>query len=513
MYNFTKNHSTPLLLTILTAFCVIIGISLRFSNLPIHVFWHDEVYTILRAFGTTTDEFKTEIFNGKIHSVKELQQYQKFNPQKKISDTLRALSLHPEHSPLYYLLVRYIARYFDPPIVGARFISAFISLLIFPAIYLLAKELFPQHRSAPLIALCLIALSPIQILYAREARQYALYEVVVIFATFQFVNACRNDRSWKWYGITLILGLYTHLLFGLLILTHALILGIHLHCRSKWQSFLKSVAAAIVCFSPWIWVVLKHMTELKKYTAWMHTPLPLDFIVNRWGEHLYHILFDLPDISILKWFSIPFIFICFSFSLLKSNRQSALILGLTTGVNILFLIIPDLISGGQRSMEVRYFLSALLFLQLSTVFFFSYLMGKSKFMQRIGYVMITGLLIGTITFGYRYINADTWWNKNVSIRNPTAARYINSTSNPLVITKIQANTPGEVLSLSYRVHLKTMFLTLPVDQISTIPKGYDIFLFRPSSELYEQFRYRYNLSPVAETKDTLWMALDFHSKN
>jgi uncharacterized membrane protein len=508
MHNQSEKHSIPVILIILTGFCVILGITLRFSQIGIHVYWHDEVYTILRAFGTTTDEFKTEIFDGKIHRVDELQQYQKYNSKKTIGDSLRALSFNPEHSPLYYLLVRFIAPYFDPPVVGARMLSAFISLLLFPAIYLIAKELFPQYKSAPLIALCLTALSPIQILYAREARQYVLYEVLILFTTFQFLNACRNGQGWRWYGVALTVGLYTHLLFGLLILAHAFMIGIDKHCRSNWRSFLKSVIVSMVCFSPWIWVVCKHMTELKKYTAWMHVPLPLDLMVLRWGEHFYHILFDLPDISILKWISPPLLLICFLFTLKKSNRQSTLILGLIISINILFLVVPDLIIGGQRSMEVRYFLSALLFLQLCTVFFFSNLVEGSKRMQWIGFMMIIGLFITTGIFGYRYINSDTWWNKNVSSNNPVAARYINSRSNPLVITKIRANTPGEVLSLSYRVDPKTMFLTLPADQIATIPKGYDIFLFRPSAELEEELRYRYNLAPVAETKDTLWMALD-----
>jgi uncharacterized membrane protein len=508
MSHLSRNRSKPFFLIILTGVCVILGISLRFSHIRRHVYWHDEVYTILRAFGTSTDEFNTDIFDGKIHNVKELQQYQRYNSQKTIRDSLRALSFHPEHSPLYYLLVRLIAPYFDPPVAGARLLSAFISLLLFPAVYLLTKELFLQSKSAPLIALCLIALSPIQILYAREARQYALYQVLVIFASFYFLKACRNDRSWRWYGVMLVMGLYTHLLFGLLILAHALILGIDKHCRSKWRIFFTSVGVSMGCFSPWIWVVFINLAELKRYTAWMYAPLPLNFMVSRWGEHLYHTLFDLPDISILKWISIPLVLFCFLFTLLKSDRQAALILGLTISVNVLFLIIPDLLSGGQRSMEVRYFLSALLFLQLCLVFFLSKLTARSELMQWVGYMGIIGLFIATATFGYRYINTDTWWNKNVSINNPIAARFINLSSKPLVITQLQANTPGEVLSLSYWVGPKTMFLTLPPNQMTTIPAGYDIFLFRPSSELERELRYRYNLSAVAETRNILWMASD-----
>jgi uncharacterized membrane protein len=509
MLNLSKDQSRSVYLITLTGLCLILGITLRFSQIGIHVYWHDEVYTILRAFGTSTDEFKADIFDGKIHRVDELQQYQKFDSKKTIKDTLHALSFNPEHSPLYYLLVRFIAPYFDPPVAGARLLSAFISLLLFPAGYLIAKELFPQYKSAPLITLCLIALSPLQILYAREARQYMLYEVLILFSTFQFLNACRNDRGWIWYGAALTIGLYTHLLFGLLILAHAFMIGIDKQCRSKWRSFLTSVVVSAVCFSPWIWVVCNHMTQLKKYTAWMHVPLPLDFMALRWNDHFYHILFDLPDISIFKWIAFPLLLLCFLFTLKNSERQSALIVGLTVSINLLFLIAPDLILGGQRSMEVRYFLSALLFFQLCAVFFLSSLIEGSRSVQWVGFITIVVLFCATGIFGYRYINSDSWWNKNVSQNNPAAARYINSRPNPLIVAKIQANTPGEVLSLSYRVDPKTMFLTLPVDQTATIPKGYDIFLFRPSTKLEEQFRFRYNIAPVAGTKETLWMASDF----
>lgn len=501
-----KNQSIPITLIILTVISVLLGICLRLFQLQEHVIWHDEVHTILRAMGATTNEFTDEMFDGKIHSGSELQKYQKLDPQKKFKDTLRALASHPEHSPLYFLFVRSISPFFDSPIIGARFLSALISLFLFPAIFLLTKMLFPQYKTAPFIALCLLSLSPLQILYAREARQYALFEVMVIVATFQFLKACQNDRGWGWYGVTLAVGLYTHLIFCLLIITHGCFLSSIARYRIRWLGLFKSVFIAGICFSPWIWIIISGIMNLQKHTAWMHIPLPLSLIVFGWIRHIHHILFDLPNFTELQWISIPLILICFFYTMLKGNRKTAIILGLSISLNIVPLVIPDLIAGGQRSMETRYFLQALLFLHLCVVFFFAYIVEKSKHLQWLGYSMIVGLLVGTGFFGNCYFNTDTWWNKRTSINNPKTARIINTAPNPLVISKVAANSPGEVLSLSYLVDPKTRFLLLPANQIQTVslPKSYNIFLFSPSWDLLKELRHEYNLSPIADTKESLW---------
>ena len=61
-----------------------------------------------------------------------------------------------------------------------RSLSALISLLIFPCIYWLCRELFNVPLSVPGVAIALMAISPIQLVYAQEAREYILWLVTII---------------------------------------------------------------------------------------------------------------------------------------------------------------------------------------------------------------------------------------------------------------------------------------------------------------------------------------------
>ena len=502
-----KNYPTSHVLAVLAILCVITGVSLRVVDIKAHVFWHDEVHTILRAFGSSTRELTQTIFDGKIHTVDEIQAFQKPNPQKSIKDTLISLAGHPEHGPLYYFSVRFFAPFFDPPIAGARLLAALISFLLLPAMYYLAKELFPDHPSAPIIALCVAALSPVNILYGREARQYSLYEVLLVLSTFQFLKACRTRKGWFLYGILQIIGLYTHLMFGVLILTHACYLVFNTESRSQWKSFLIATAGAVLIFSPWIYVVLDGINYVRSYTGWLKHSVPVNVLIAGWGEHLHHVLFDLPGVLWLQWISIPFVMGCFFYTLVKSPRKSSWMLAMIIGFNVLPLMIPDLLSGGQRSMGARYVLPALLCFQLCVAFFLADIIQKHKNFGWIVNSAILGLLVGTCFFGYGYLNTDTWWNRYCSLHNPMAARLINAADHPLVIADTTPTNPGDVMSLSYLVKPETPFLTLQVGAPVEPPKGYSLFLFNPSWEL-QQIRKEYPLSPVGETANRLWRGTD-----
>ena len=119
-----------------------LGIFLRFVNIDHKVYWHDEVYTSIRISGYTGDEVGREIFTGKIIGIQKLQKYQQISSDKGLDDTIKALCEHPEHPPLYYLIARLWIQLFGSSVATIRSLSAIISLLAFPCIYWLCRELF-----------------------------------------------------------------------------------------------------------------------------------------------------------------------------------------------------------------------------------------------------------------------------------------------------------------------------------------------------------------------------------
>ena len=61
-----------------------------------------------------------------------------------------------------------------------RSLSALISLLVFPSVYWLCRELFNVPLLVPGVAIALMAISPIQLVYAEEAQEYILWLVTIL---------------------------------------------------------------------------------------------------------------------------------------------------------------------------------------------------------------------------------------------------------------------------------------------------------------------------------------------
>ena len=188
----------------LIAVLLVIGIFFRFYNLDQKVYWYDETMTSLRISGYTSTDLVEEVYNGEVISVENLlQTYQYPNNTKNLNDSIKALAAHPEHSPLYYLMARFWLQTFGNSIFNIRLLSAFISLLVFPAIYWLCLELF-NSQLISWAAVSLIAISPFHVLYAQEAREYSLWTASILVSCAAILWAIRRKKILPWitYGIT-----------------------------------------------------------------------------------------------------------------------------------------------------------------------------------------------------------------------------------------------------------------------------------------------------------------------
>jgi uncharacterized membrane protein len=125
------------------AILLLLGILFRFINLDGKLYWYDETLTSLRISGQTQTELVQEVFNGRVITVKELQQkYQYPNREKGLNDAIKAFAGNAEHSPLYYLMARFWVQVLGNSVTVIRSLSAIISLLALPCIYWLCLELF-----------------------------------------------------------------------------------------------------------------------------------------------------------------------------------------------------------------------------------------------------------------------------------------------------------------------------------------------------------------------------------
>ena len=515
----------PLIITTL-----LLGIYFRFVNLDQKVYWIDEVHTSLRVSGYTRGEFENNHLTGVI-TIDDLQQFQRLSPERDFADAIKALA-SSEHSPLYYILTRFWMEWFGSSITVTRSLAAVISLLAFPCIYWLSFELFASHFISSL-SLALLAVSPFHVIYAQEAREYSLLTVTILFssATFLWTIKRQTTASWLLYTLSIDLGLYTHPLSALVTFGQGIYLLINegVHFTKTLRNYLISCAAALVAFIPWIFVFINNGDGVGD---WITKSLSLSTIFQRWLLNISSLFFDLQvgynqalfdvengnDIKLslnqpIVYLLIPSIFLVvysIYFLYCHAPRKAKIFIFTLIGVTGLILLLPDLITGGQRSTIGRYVIACYLGIQLSVAYCLGSLSGlfvttteqskQNKSFGRLATAIVLSLGIICCTI---MLQTPTWWNKYSSYYNAQVATIINQYPQSLVIT----NRPrtSRITSLSYKLNPQVKIMLVDKSKIVKIQENYSkVFLFRPYGELLDELnKQNYKLTQIHE-QGYLW---------
>ncbi len=477
---------------------ILIGGGARLVDPPRMLFWHDEIYTNLRVFGHTQPDIDRVLFSGVPTSPANLLSFQRPAADKSWGDTLAALTRHPEQGPLYYLLARAAGSLATPAESGPRWLSAMIGLLLAPAVFWFVRELWGIGR-APWIAATLISVSPLHLLYAQEARPYALWTVLLVAAGAALIRALRRERTAAWllYGLLFTLGLYTHLLFLLLVPVHGLYAML---TRRRWPpaAWFWALALACVLFLPWIAILWLNAEMVGHFLAWMERPLTLSDIFTAWGRHLTHLFVDpapSPFIALLGLLPLTMALVLFCRKAPSPGRWLICLIGVTwVGV----VLGPDLLTGGSRSGHARYALPALLAVQLAVAWVLASLWEDGK--AKTAGTLVAVLIALGFASQWRILQADTWWTKNFSESNKAVARLVNAAPHPLILVSNQGVSQGELFSLAHELRPDITIWGEPGAGDMTPPEGFDtIVVLTPSSRLRAHLAARYTLAPLLDT--------------
>ena len=530
-FNVPRNWVGFLIIAVL-----VLGIFFRFANLDRKFYWIDETYTSLRVSGYTEAEIIKQISYQKITSPSDLQKYQQINSEKNLSDTLNSLATEdPQHPPLYYVLARHWAQWFGSSVAAMRSLAAVISLLVFPAIYWLAWELF-ESSAVAWMAIAIFAISPYHILFAQEARQYSLWTVTTILSSAALLRAMRPDTnqnalalvlSWALYAGTATLGFYTHLLFVCVAAAHAIYVAVIANWRDIKTFIAYYVAAliALICFMPSLVNAVENFNQIRSTTVWAEQTNLLR-LVSRWVGSVTIAFFDIGidgsanptqlalliplGIMILALVGYALYFLC-----RQTPKRVWLMVLLLIATTALFLAVPDIIKGGRRSANPRYLVPCYVGIQLAVAYLLSAKISNNleNFkQQKLWKIVIVALLSAGIISGGVSSQADAWWNKGSGWLRAElqVAGTVNQASNPLIIS--DANI-AYIMPLSYHLEPKVKLLIEPrcytscytnrelalkKPQLSKIPEGFsDLFLYKPSSTLRSAIQQQnYQIDPA-----------------
>lgn len=169
------------------------------------------------------------------------------------SDLIRRCVERDASPPLYYVLTAWALKLGGDGEAQLRLVSLLASLVMVWLAYRLARLAMP--RGPATFAALLAALSPYQVMYAHEARTYALAGMLLLASLLLFERAIVHGRRGAWVGYVLVsaIGLYTQTISALGVSAQVVVVLLFPEARRRALSFALAQAAIALLYAPWLW--------------------------------------------------------------------------------------------------------------------------------------------------------------------------------------------------------------------------------------------------------------------
>jgi 4-amino-4-deoxy-L-arabinose transferase-like glycosyltransferase len=189
----------------------------------------------------------------------------------RLGELVRLCAQKDASPPLFYMLTSLALRFGDDE-AHLRAVSVLASLGLVWLTYRIARLAVPREEALLAAALC--ALSPFQLMYAQEARTYALVACFTVASLYLFARAVLFDRPRAWlpYVGMSMLALYTQ---GISLLGVGVQGTLVVATRAGRRGMLRWVlaqGAAFVLYAPWFFVSLAQAGRLHSSHWYLQTP-------------------------------------------------------------------------------------------------------------------------------------------------------------------------------------------------------------------------------------------------
>lgn len=476
------------------------GVYFRVANIGDKLLWHDEIATRVFAAGYTTDDWKAVVYSGAQVTRAQVMEFQHHNPDQSLAGAIGGLARHdPQHPPLYYALARLWVSQFGDSVGTLRALSALLSLLYLPAIAWLCKELTGSSRVA-WFGVALAAVSPFFVLFAQEAREYALWSVLIVCATAALLRAIRLTEAgrldplgaWATYAASIVLALYTSFSSAAVILAHIAYIVVRERVRFTRVSVSSASALAVsaLLFSPWAYNLVQHLDSFFATMKWSKDiVIPRIDLIAIFASNVSRLFIDpWPEPPVVVG-GIAVVLAAFAIRFVaRAPSRGGPLLLLVIFLPIAMLLLPDLLFGGIRSLSARYLTPSWVGLQVAL----AWMLGahRSSGMMR---VIATLVLAAGVVSGVLNTRRDAVWVKGISANLPAVAELISHTAAPLVIGNEERFNPGNLLALVYRLapSATVQGLKIHAEEGYRLPAHPGaIFLFSPTGPFRERLEAR-----------------------
>jgi uncharacterized membrane protein len=495
----------PRWLQILIVVVLALGIVFRFINLNGKVYSQQEIYTSLRIAGyATTVQLQQEVFNGRVISKETFTKYQ-FLFQKNANHTSKSFTQveAPQYPPFYYLVAQLWTWFFGNSVPAIRILSAVVSLLVFPSLYWLCRELFKVPLSLPGIAIALVAVSPIHLIFAQQAQAHVLWSVTILLSSAALLRALRLESTrqkqqfriynWGIYAAVLTIGFYTFISTFFVALSQGIYIIKFARENKIVKFYLLASLTAFLAFLPWLIVILTNLHPFPSSYEFLSPILLIPSLLRQFQNIFCNLNGDDNPFFYLTVLFLIFI-ISFSINFLYRTTHEKVWFFL-----IISIVIPVLFwlglyfLCGLRSLEPVYLLPSYFSVQITVAYLFSTQLYNGVFWRRTIWqsILILVFAIEVISCVVNF-QTPTWGSEYFHYGYPQIAKIINQSSYPLLISDNYNDNYEKLLSLSYLLQPKVRLQLVKFKSISKIYPGFkNIFLFNPSPTLKKEIEKKY----------------------
>ncbi len=474
-------------------FAIVFGSMIRFTNLDLKAVCIDEQVTARQIGGYPDDKIMPQAFDsyfpaGKLRDIP-------LAPNSTIYDTFEAVRLQTTFNPpIYFLLLRAWAELSGPHSGSLRLLSAIISLLQIPCFFLLGLELFASPLTAIIIT-ALATISPYHLQLSQYARPYALWTVLTLLSSALLLRASRTGsrKLWIGYGFSALLDLYTHLSALRDLLCH-LIYGCITKVTDreyKLSPLLWALVIALLLFVPWLLQMNDHLWTSCRGLNWFIGSSEINQLLTSWFRQTTEIFLDVDYVAADCQRAIaPLAFVSAAAAIVvflrAAPKQARIFLLTLFGTTFLTLAVPDLLLGGNRTVETRYMMPCAVALQCMVGFAIAAICSSQrKLTSAIGMGLLVIAIASTSLSCYSVVQSKMQWH-NWGGDAVQAGTVLNSCQRPILIgsqkhNRLLVSTLAHELRPDVMIAFSTNEKLLPLPDDAT-----DVFIWEPTDSDIEQ---------------------------
>ena len=471
---------------------IVLGVFFRLAQLPTRILFIDEAVTLIRVAGHTDDEMTRALYDGRSRTVETMRRDAIVTPESSPPRLITSLiEEDAQHPPLFYLAELGMVRSFGNSLLVWRFLPALFGLLTIPAAYALARELFSDHEVG-LVAAALFAVSPIERVYAQQAREYALLTLFVLLATAIVARAVRTNglRWWALYAVLVAAGLYTSPFMGYVVAAHAVfvISGLRGN-RGAIVRFAAAAAIAVAVYVPWLDVLATHRGVIVASNTWSATRWPVSRLLAKWAFNTGSTFFDLEYVDLRWTVVLAIVAVVAAVAIWRGFRAADVrarwCLGAAIVVPAVLLCAPDLLLGQHRSAVARYGLPVFAMLPILVA------RGVAGRPLAATVLLVAGAFACAISSTH-----SSWWDNDTNADDGHIAAAINAVPSAQVISTLP---PGEFIPFAVLLRNDIRVSLSPGLASAHFAAADPLFVLQPSADDLQALRKRtgFTFDPVA----------------